>query len=736
MNQLKFVLLPLFFLFFFAKKADTQTRPKVGVVLSGGGAKGFAHVGVLKILEEAGVQIDYISGTSMGAIIGGLYASGWSADQLDSIIRVTDFAAMMNDELPRGVSPFFEKEFGEKYALSLSVKDFKIQLPSALSNGQNALNFFSRLTLHTAHISDFSKLPIPFVCFGTDVETGEEIVFEKGNLARSIRASGSFPGLLTPFEIGGKLVTDGGVVNNFPAKILKDKGMDFIIGVNVEDGLYKREDLYSINKIIEQISSFQMSKNSKAQLRYCDIVMYPDYKSYGVASFNGADTLIQAGKNEAIKFIKELRALAAGQQILDVTHIDCRPETDTIDVEDASIFHTSALSQLNILEFFPNGLEGRISEKDFFDGITNLYGTGIFRYIDYYFSKKENGKYELTIEPIEKNGYDRSLRVGLHYDDVYKSSLLLNFTALNAGFKNSIFSGNLIISDQFRYTANYLIDYGNKPDIGFNSRLELNSVPTELPILLANDSVFRNAQFDFDYLDFSNELYFRFFATNYQAAGLAAEVKYFSTKTDLLIDENNNEFISEEGTYFTGSFYHKYDSRINRNFPERGIVSNLFLRYINPFSSKIGAEESFNLDWEFTKVTPVTGNFSLGVTANLGWTLGQDATPPYLYFLGGNNRNFINNFKRFEGLAFAEKFGSNLAKAEVYGQLRPFKNQYITLGGNLALLSDSFNNLLSAKALQSVSLGYGIDTPLGPIGLTYAVSNEGRQWYFNLGYWF
>lgn len=163
-----------------------QDQPKVGLVLSGGGAKGFAHVGALKVIEEAGIKIDYISGTSMGAIIGGLYASGWRAHQIDSIIHNEDFSAMMVDELPRSVKPIFDKEFGEKYALSISVKDFKIKLPSAVSNGQNAFNFFNRLTRHVSSIEDFDQLPIPFVAFGTNAENGEAIVFENGNIALSL----------------------------------------------------------------------------------------------------------------------------------------------------------------------------------------------------------------------------------------------------------------------------------------------------------------------------------------------------------------------------------------------------------------------------------------------------------------------------------------------------------------------------------------------------------------------
>ena len=262
MNQL----ISLLIILSFSILGHAQSQPKIGLVLSGGGAKGLAHVGAIKVIEEAGIKIDYISGTSMGAIVGGLYASGWSIHQLDSIIKVTDISSVMIDALPRNVKPVFEKEYGEKYVLSISVKDAKIKLPSGISNGQNAFDLFNRLTRHVAHIRDFSQLPIPFVAYGTNAENGEPILFEEGNLAQVMRASGAFPGLLTPIEVDGKLITDGGVVNNFPAKILKEKGADIIIGVNVEGGLYKKEDLLSIPKIIEQISSFQMVRRSMMQL--------------------------------------------------------------------------------------------------------------------------------------------------------------------------------------------------------------------------------------------------------------------------------------------------------------------------------------------------------------------------------------------------------------------------------------------------------------------------------------
>jgi len=168
-----------------------QDDLKVGLVLSGGGAKGLAHIGTLKVIDSLGIRVDYIAGTSMGAIIGSLYASGYSGHQIDSIFQDVDFDAIINDKLPREAKTFYERDNSEKYAVTLPVKKFKVKLPSALSRGQNTLSLLTKLTLHVSDVKDFSKLPIPFFCIATNIETGEPVVLDKGSLPQAIAASGA-----------------------------------------------------------------------------------------------------------------------------------------------------------------------------------------------------------------------------------------------------------------------------------------------------------------------------------------------------------------------------------------------------------------------------------------------------------------------------------------------------------------------------------------------------------------
>src|SRR5690606_5930058 len=191
--------------------AQEQKDLKVGLVLSGGGAKGLAHIGVLEVIDESGVQIDYIAGTSMGAIIGGLYASGYTAKELDSIFKTINFDILIQDNLPRNAKTFYEKNDAERYVITLPFDNFKITLPSSLSKGQNVYNLFSRLTSHINHIDDFSQLPIPFFCMATDIETGMPVKLDRGYLPQAMRASGALPSVFSPVEIDGKILIDGGV---------------------------------------------------------------------------------------------------------------------------------------------------------------------------------------------------------------------------------------------------------------------------------------------------------------------------------------------------------------------------------------------------------------------------------------------------------------------------------------------------------------------------------------------
>ena len=284
MRNLLILFLLLLFHWSFSQEPERK-NPRVGLVLSGGGAKGLAHIGVLKTLDSLGVRIDYVAGTSMGAVMGGLYATGYTGKQIDSIISATDFDLLITDDVPRKSRTFYERKNAEKYALTLPFNNFKIQLPSSISRGQNVFNLLSKLTLDVSGVEDFSKLPIPFYCIATDMLTGKEVVLDRGNLAQAISASSALPTLYQPVRLDNKLLMDGGIVNNYPILGLESKDLDIIIGVDVQDDLLTINKLESVSNILIQISNFRVAKEMVGKSKLTDIYIKPEVSEYSLVSF-------------------------------------------------------------------------------------------------------------------------------------------------------------------------------------------------------------------------------------------------------------------------------------------------------------------------------------------------------------------------------------------------------------------------------------------------------------------
>lgn len=735
----------LIFLSLLCLGISAQEPLRVGVVLSGGGAKGMAHIGALRVLEEAGIRIDYIGGASMGGIVGGLYAAGWSVDQLDSILRRNDLSKLLQDDVKRAYLPFFNKQYGEKYVFRLSFKDFKLALPSALSEGQQVFDLLSALTDHVYDIKDFSQLPVPFLCIGTDVSTGEQVLLERGCLAQAIRAGGSFPGLLAPVEVDGRLITDGGVVNDFPAKEIREKGMDIVIGINVESGPYGKDQLLSMEKIIEQIGSYQMIARSREQLQYCNLVIRPDIEGYGVTSFEATDTLISRGERASRQFMDALLEIARQQQARP------QPKRNTINplaasgvplpIKTIQLEENTAINYRAMLRKFPEPVPGAISFEKFREGLAALRGTDNFRYIDYHFESGPDSGRNLYLRLLTKPGYESSLRLGLHYDQVYKSSLLLNGSFRNLLFQNSILSVDCIIGDKLRYNLNYYVENGKRPGFGLNARLNTVDLRVDLPVRIDIGGNVSVQNLLFNLTDFNQELYVNLASDNRFATGLAAEFKFFKTSTSQAVNYiTADKYIDEKGWYSAGKAFFHFDSRDQIFFTRSGLLAGIEVRGIQPLNSlkyeEGNSKFGWNIDLRAAWAQALSSKLTAITSANIGLTRGT-AAPAYRYLLGSINRNLINNFRAFPGLPFAKASGNNLVQGSLGFQYQVLNTHYATFSGHIASLSDSDKPFSDGKGLfRSLAFSYGVDTFLGPVELTYAVSNRGDQWYINLGYWF
>jgi len=721
----------------FSQEVVEKEDIKVGLVLSGGGAKGFAHVAVLKVLEEAGVRIDYIGGTSMGAIIGGLYASGYSANQLDSIIRSTDFNKILTDNLPRKSKPFYDKEHGEKYILSIPLKNGKVGMPTALSNGQNVLNLLTSLTQHVNGINDFSKLPIPFVCIATNLETGKQEVLRNGFLPEAILASGAFPTLLAPVEIDGKLLTDGGVTNNFPVAEVKAMGADVIIGVDIQSGLENKEDLTSAVKILNQIVGFQMYKSMVYKYDSLDLVIKPDMKNFNVVSFDKAKEIMAEGDMSARENIFQLKAFAARQ-----IHRESK-KTDLLKIKEFSIkeididgnnYYTRAyiVGKLNIKTNEITDYGKVVS------GINNLSATGNFEYVQYQIVHESDGCI-LNLK-VKENQLSNFLKLGGHYDDLYKTAILLNYTTKHILANNDMLSADLILGDNLRYNFDYFIDNGFYWSFGIKSRY--NTFTANIKFDEANIN-----KINLNYQDFSNQIYVQTVFGRKFAIGAGGEFKRIKVFSETISSLESTEaagtgkLIFDKSNYLNLIAYLKIDTYDKKYFQKEGAYLDVDFRWhigssdfnhnfvsFSQLKGKIGFAHTF-----FDKLT-------IHFVSEAGITIGENENRVLDFNVGGYGENFINTFIPFNGYDYATLSGDSFLRSTFMFRYEFLPKNYLMATANYARIgSDLFNEgRIFEDTKSGYMFGYGLDTFLGPIEFNYTWSPDHKEnyWYFNVGYWF
>jgi len=730
----------------FSQEVIEKNDIKVGLVLSGGGAKGLAHVAVLKVLEEAGVRVDYISGTSMGAIVGALYASGYTANQLDSIIRSIDYYKIMSDDLPRKSKPFYEKESGEKYALTFPIKNKKVGIPVAISEGQNILNLLTQLTQHVNHITDFSKLPIPFLCIATDLETGEQVILNKGFLPEAVMASGSFPTLLAPVEIDGKLLSDGGIVNNFPVDEVKAMGADIVIGVDIQSSLDSKDELDSAVKILNQIVGFQMYQTLTSKYKNVDLLIKPNITDFNVVSFDKLDEILEQGDIASRNQMNELISIGKSQIKFEKKKINCsriqKLHINKIEIEgNKNYTRAYILGKLNLKK------RDTTSYQKLIESVNNLTATGNFQSIQYTIVDNLNGGQVVNFK-VKEHKISNFLQLALHYDDFYKTSFLINTTIKHVLSKNDILSTDIILGDNIRYNLNYFIDNGFYWSFGIKSRY--NNFNTNVNFDEANVN-----EINLEYEDFTNQIYFQTVFSRKFAIGIGAEHKRLKAFTETLSSIENNITVDDKGRlYFDRSdylniiSYLKIDTYDKKYFQKKGFYLNADFRWyltssdyhsdfvtehinFKPFSQLKG-----KLGLAHTLFKKVTTHF----ISEAGITIGDNNNRVLEYNLGGYGENYINNFTPFYGYDFAELNANSFLKSSLTMRYEFLPKNYFSATANYARVElDLFNEGdIFDNTKSGYMLGYGLDTFLGPIEINYTWSpdHKERYWYFNVGYWF
>ncbi|SCY28444.1 NTE family protein [Nonlabens sp. Hel1_33_55] len=721
-----------------AQQSQLPKKQKIGVVLSGGGAKGLAHIGALKVIDSLGIKVDYIAGTSMGAIIGSLYASGYTGHQIDSIFEVTNFNQLIVDEIPRSAKTYYERKQNERYAVTLPFKDFKVSLPSSLSKGQNVYNLMSQLLSHVNDVEDFSELPIPFFCIATNIANGEEVVLDSGYLPRAVNASGALPSLLGPVQIGDMILIDGGVTDNYPVEKLRAKGMDIIIGVDVQDDLKSLDELNSAFGILTQINNFRTINDMKIKAPKTDIYITPKIDDYSVISFDQGAGIIEEGAIATRKFSDSIVNYATDDYQRPPLKVQSQ---DRLYLSGITIEGNERYSRSFIIGKFKLTTPGFTTYENIKNGVNNLQATNNFSKINYELKPGENGiQLDVSVEESTVRNY---LRFGLHYDELLRSAALVNLSRKSILFNNDQVSFDVILGDNVRYAADYYIDKGNYWSIGLHSEFTQfeKAIPTSFLRAIGGTFPPNINSLELEYDDWTQQFYLQTRLDRGFNVTAGAELKSLdiftntlttedalTTRTDfensttgsvygkLLLDTYDNAFFPSSGWYVDGDFHlYLYNDVFQENFDEYSIAQ-----------LQVGHARSF-------------GKLSLQALAHVGVSIGNPQTSSLDFVLGGYGAKRINNILPFYGYDFISLSGNTMIRTVFDVDYEIFRKNHVNFSANFASIDDDLFELddwFSNARYSGFAVGYGIETFLGPVELKYSFSpqQDDGEFYVRLGF--
>ncbi|MBR1448482.1 MAG: patatin-like phospholipase family protein [Prevotella sp.] len=722
-------------------------RKKVAVVLSGGGAKGMAHIGVLKVLERAGIPVDIVTGTSMGSIIGGLYAIGYNATALDSMVRVQDWGYVISDREDLRRQSLGDRRKQNTYALTLGLtlgrKDMQA---GGFIKGKNLAELFQQLCTGYADSLDFSRdLRIPFACVATNIVDNSEVDFHSGRLPQAMRASMAIPAAFSPVRIGDMVLVDGGLKNNYPADIARQMGADIIIGVTVQGAPKVAEDMGGAMSIISQIVDVNCKNKYDENLAITDLHMQVDTKGYGSASFTPAaiDTLIRRGEETAMRrwddFIALKQRIGIDEAFRPTILQPLRPHvmTEKQRVTGYTFENMTPQAERFIRQKF------HLSRVDSIDAQLEQELTTAMR-VDLFYQTADcrlvpNGD-GVRVVLTAGNRKSVQLHAGFRYDTEEHATVQLGLdiplkTAIPVNTditlrlgKRLMARGDLTIhprsftrptlSAAFRRND---VDIYMKGDRAYN--------------ILYNQFQGEFAPLNFDLKHFNLQFGLRWDFMHYRNKLGADEAVQVTLK--------NEHFISYRARL-------TYNSEDNWYFPTRGTRLKAEYAYVTNDLAKLTVRDADgNKTGKATGMSDVSANwrwsFTLGSRFTLqpmlyGRLLFGDVVPPVFgNAIGGEwFSHYVEQQMPFAGIGNIEYVSHQIVAAQLQAQQRIGTNHYVLLRMAGAQQADKTKELLDTRTLLGFQAAYYYNTMFGPVGASVGYSNRTKEPYFylNLGYEF
>lgn len=711
-----------------APLASAEERPKVGLVLSGGGAKGMAHVGVLRVLEEMRVPVDLVVGTSAGSAVGALYASGMPVSDIEQRFIEMDWLSSFRDDPGRVYKPVRRKQDDWRFPVvpGIGVRADGLRVGGGLIAGQNLGFILNELTHNAALVEDFDRLPIPFRAVATDLETGEQVVIGDGNLSEAIRASMSIPGVYAPVERDGQLLVDGGVANNLPISVARDLGADIIIAVDITDSLMETDELRGAFSVVGQLTTIMTRRNTDQQLDLLvedDVLIRPDLEGYTSADFYDAPVLFELGASSAREHGVELRPLALSRK----AWADWR---DSVSAQDAGARIVSRIeiedSRRLARDFLKERIRQRIGEPldtaRLEADLKRIYGLGYYEIVSYSTSSLPEGTV-LTIRVQEKSWGPNYLSFGLSYEDNFDGETRFNLASSLRMTELNALGGEWQTGVQLGTEPWVRSQWYQPLDYGYERFLVLGGEYSRDTFSLFDAAGTRVTEVDVTFRKAD-------LALGMEIGG-NAEVRLIYARGYATVDEQIGQPVAPEGSVHQGGLAVQlvHDSLDDTFYPRDGGFAGLRGRF---------EREGLGSDREFDSVTGLalgTGSWK-GLTLT-GLVFGHAVTRGTP---GIENAVRLGGFRRLSAYAPGEITGDNALMVSAYasqtfgGPLLPW---FVGAGFEAGNAWPSLDEASWDSSVKSSSVFAGVDTFLGPVQVAAAYNNE-DNWtaYLNIGFSF
>lgn len=713
-----------------------ERRPQVAVVLAGGGAKGFSEIGVLKVLEEEGIPVDIVVGTSIGSIVGGLYATGYTAKEIEQLCQRQEWTDVLSDRVPRRYLSENKQMIRQRFQLSLPISnkgDGLFSLPKSVMRGQNVINLFCGLTGDVPSNIDFTKdLKRKFVCVATNFATGEKVVLHDGDLPTALYSSMAIPGAFEPCHRDGLLLVDGGIVDNFPIDEAIKLGADIIIGVDIRASLLQENRINDIIDVAGQLMTLYDPVKQEQDAKKCHVIIRPDLTGYNVGSFNkeAVDSLISRGEKASLEQIDLLRRIKQQYHLQADADSAHKKPSDKWYIKNIKVEGSSAIPHYVLKNDMRLRVPDSLSAKDIKKGIDKAYGVEPLDKFYYLMDNDSTGEGRtLTFYASDKRNVTRN--IGFRVNNIDAAAILLNMNARDYTKRFGLISGTLELSAN--PAAQFLAElhYKDFPIFG----IDLKGKMRQYTIYEGEKNIASDKLWFAQANAYAKTRFFHIFDTE---AGF--RLKFYWSE---LFTEPNSGSNDTERKSMPGQFYARFtiDTWDDFYFPKGGSYVVLEGSLLSDYLKNDNAIPV--LYGKSRNVIPVSGHYNriailLDFYARL--IMGNYDLPMFENnFIGATEYAvYFEQHMPFYGIKNVNMTDNNTGIAIGGIRYRFYKNHYLTARANITYSANDFFDPTETKSIWGMALSYGMKTMFGPLDLTVAYSPEydAPVLNANFGLWF